>query len=513
MSDDNRIILAHEPDFQIGPMCVFPSTREVERDGAREVIEPRVMQVLVALYRAHGAVVSKDDLIHSCWEGRVVGDDAINRVVSRLRKLGEGAGSGVFEVETVTRVGCRLRLLDESAPASSALGPSAPRLSLSRRQLVIGGSVAVAGLGASGWWLANRSEMPTSLAAGLIQRGQQAVLYGTPEQVAVGISLLQRATEIEPDNAEAWGKLSMAYGAQAQQSAQRDYERLIDQAESAGRRALQLNPDNPEALVGRTLSRAPGDRVARHKALLALLARFPDHPAANRVAAFQLSQVGRVSDALPFLQKAVALEPYSPTDAHALATLLWSAKRLAEADQAMERAYDQWPRHYGVWFARYKYLTHTQRLAEARAMVDMIGQRPTGIPDANFNLLELELAALDTRTEAAIARARAAHLEAARTGIGFAQNAITFAAATGDADTLFRLADTFYLNRQQTASQQRYTREQGLYSPVQRRPVYFLFTPPFAPHWRDPRFAALMAELGLTAYWKATGSTPDYQRG
>ena len=47
------------------------------------------MQVLVALHRAFPNVVSRDDLIASCWEGRVVGDDAINRAIGRLRRLSE----------------------------------------------------------------------------------------------------------------------------------------------------------------------------------------------------------------------------------------------------------------------------------------------------------------------------------------------------------------------------------------------------------------------------------------
>lgn len=104
-----RIDLAHEPDFAIGSLSVHPSTRELSRFDARHVIEPRVMQVLVALYKADGAVVSKDDLALSCWEGRVVGEDAINRVISRLRRASEGIGQGAFLVQTVTRVGYRLR--------------------------------------------------------------------------------------------------------------------------------------------------------------------------------------------------------------------------------------------------------------------------------------------------------------------------------------------------------------------------------------------------------------------
>jgi TolB-like protein/DNA-binding winged helix-turn-helix (wHTH) protein len=100
--------LAGEDDFQLGDILVRPSLREVEARGVRESLEPRVMQVLVALARANGAVVSRDDLIRQCWGGRVVGEDAINRCVSKIRQLAELGGGGAFEIDTIPRVGYRL---------------------------------------------------------------------------------------------------------------------------------------------------------------------------------------------------------------------------------------------------------------------------------------------------------------------------------------------------------------------------------------------------------------------
>src|SRR6185503_16365085 len=64
--------LAHEPALVVGWLQVRPATREVEWPGGREVLQPRVMQVLVVLARAQDAVVSRDDLIATCWEGRIV---------------------------------------------------------------------------------------------------------------------------------------------------------------------------------------------------------------------------------------------------------------------------------------------------------------------------------------------------------------------------------------------------------------------------------------------------------
>jgi len=99
--------LAREPDFSLGELTVRPSLCEVEAHGRRRRLEPKVMQVLVALARADDRVVSRDGLIDACWGGRIVGEDAINRCIGRLRRLSE-AFEGAFSIETVIRVGYRL---------------------------------------------------------------------------------------------------------------------------------------------------------------------------------------------------------------------------------------------------------------------------------------------------------------------------------------------------------------------------------------------------------------------
>lgn len=98
--------LAAEPDFELGGLRVRPSTREVAAATTTQVLEPRVLQVLIALARRRGAVVSRGDLVTECWGGRAVGDDAINRCIQSLRRLGESLGG--YAIHTVKRVGYRL---------------------------------------------------------------------------------------------------------------------------------------------------------------------------------------------------------------------------------------------------------------------------------------------------------------------------------------------------------------------------------------------------------------------
>jgi TolB-like protein/Tfp pilus assembly protein PilF len=119
-SPTDPIELSAVPDFELGGLHVHPSTREAIRGGVRHIVEPRVMQVLVALVHARGAVVSRDELIRCCWKGRVVGEAAINGCISKLRALAEADGSApAFNIATIPRVGYRLQPADGFGAAPS----------------------------------------------------------------------------------------------------------------------------------------------------------------------------------------------------------------------------------------------------------------------------------------------------------------------------------------------------------------------------------------------------------
>jgi adenylate cyclase len=124
---NGRINLAHEAPLRLGPLRVEPARRlVVHDDGREEVLEPRVMQVLVVLIRAEGHIVTRDDLMMSCWHGVVVGEDAINRVMGRVRRLADGLGGGEIKLETVTKVGYRLLAAQPSAGSPQVAQVAAP---------------------------------------------------------------------------------------------------------------------------------------------------------------------------------------------------------------------------------------------------------------------------------------------------------------------------------------------------------------------------------------------------
>jgi TolB-like protein len=119
------IDLAREPAFDLGAARVRPAYREVVVGAVSASLQPRVMQVLVCLAQAGGEPVSREVLAQRCWGGVAVGEDALNRCIQHLRRLSqEQAGDG-FVIETIPRVGFRLRARtatpdEREAPVASA---------------------------------------------------------------------------------------------------------------------------------------------------------------------------------------------------------------------------------------------------------------------------------------------------------------------------------------------------------------------------------------------------------
>ncbi|NQD37037.1 winged helix-turn-helix transcriptional regulator [Permianibacter sp. IMCC34836] len=87
------------------------------RTGTQEwQLEPRVMQVLAALVRANGEPVTRDALMQAVWGKEVVSEDALNRTVSRLRKVLSEELDCPALLETIPKVGYRLSLNEQAEP-------------------------------------------------------------------------------------------------------------------------------------------------------------------------------------------------------------------------------------------------------------------------------------------------------------------------------------------------------------------------------------------------------------
>jgi DNA-binding winged helix-turn-helix (wHTH) protein len=171
------IDLAQEADFRLGGLHVSPSTARVRWSGGEQRVEPRVMEVLVVLARHAGRTVTRDQLIDACWGGRIVSDDAVNRVLAQVRGLARLTEPAPFVLETVPKVGVRLLPAEPggaddpqppavTAPALTRPGAApaaAPRplwRSRPRALAAVAGLVLVAIAAGFGWTWRNRAAAP-----------------------------------------------------------------------------------------------------------------------------------------------------------------------------------------------------------------------------------------------------------------------------------------------------------------------------------------------------------------
>ncbi|KLI63581.1 winged helix-turn-helix domain-containing protein [Aurantiacibacter marinus] len=149
------IDLAREQPFELGSLRVVPYKTVVEGAGGEEHVEPKVMQVLVTLARTPGRIFSRDDLIECCWDGRIVGDASVTRVISRLRAVFRNLGEDDAQIETLPKVGYRLLMDGDEAVSTQPL--QSPQAEAKRRFPILAiAIIAIAMLASAFAWFTSR---------------------------------------------------------------------------------------------------------------------------------------------------------------------------------------------------------------------------------------------------------------------------------------------------------------------------------------------------------------------
>ena len=519
VTDLGIIDLAHAPDFRLGSVCVRPSRRQLVHDSGRsEVLQPRVMQVLVALAKAGGEIVTREELSQSCWDGRIVGEDAINRVISHLRRSAQRVGAGAFGVETVTKVGYRLQRDAAAAarPSDRATGIPTERPRLSRRAVAAAavGAVAAASLGVWVWTRRADSGPPPSPAAeALLQQAMAVMLQDNREGANQAIGLLQRLTADYPRYADGWGILGYTYAVAARCSPAAEAGPLRDRARHAVEQARALRRDCIDADVAEAVfPPRRGAWLASERQLRSALARRPGDIYGLLALGEIMCEVGRHARAAAILEGLRPRIPPNPGLYFSEILALEGSGQLEAADRLIDEATRVYPTQFAVWFTRVYELMYTGRASTAVGIVEDISGRPTGIPSGNFDIVLAMVRSMVSRDPAQVERVMAQFLALAHLGNGHAENAIQYASAVGRLDDAFAVAAAYFFDEGFVVPELRFTPEQGSYMTLADRQTAFLFYPSTANMRADPRFNALAERLGLARYWRESGSQPDYLR-
>jgi DNA-binding winged helix-turn-helix (wHTH) protein len=179
---ESAIELEHEPDFALGAIGVRPSASEIVVAGSIRRVEPRVMQTLVALGKANGAVVSRNELMARCWSGMLVSEDAVTRAIGQARRLADLA-PGAFSIETIPKIGYRLAAAavpptpEPQARAATPPSPTrAPGVAAPTAFFAVAGVVVIAAAFAVG--------LTYSLPEPHVEAATEAASLGTPNPAA-----------------------------------------------------------------------------------------------------------------------------------------------------------------------------------------------------------------------------------------------------------------------------------------------------------------------------------------
>jgi DNA-binding winged helix-turn-helix (wHTH) protein len=108
-------------DFRIGDWLIHPAINSIECNGETAHLEPKVMQVLVALAYEPGEVVTREKLRSVVWPDVFVGEDVLIRAISELRRAFADDPREPRTIETVPKVGYRLIATVQQAASVSAV--------------------------------------------------------------------------------------------------------------------------------------------------------------------------------------------------------------------------------------------------------------------------------------------------------------------------------------------------------------------------------------------------------
>jgi tetratricopeptide (TPR) repeat protein len=462
-------------DFSIGPITVRPHSRLIEASTSSIAVEPLVMEVLLALSRRAGMVVSRREMFEQCWGSAPVGDDSLNRVIAGLRKALRLTAGDAVTIQTVPAVGYVLRLVSK---------------------------------GRNPFALQDGDDAEPA-----IEAGRNSWRRGLPEPDHLGIEQLRHTARIHPDGADVWGMLALLCRYAAEYADPRDSSDYVAECQLAAERALDLDPDQPEALVALATVAPLFGRWSDARARLERIVKGSGGCAAavHELAIVEMT-TGRVREAKLLIDRLIEADPLAACYCYKSVWQHWSNGDLAGMDHAADRAIQLWPTHPAIWTARLWTLAHTERARAALVMLDDSSARPV-IPAPMLQLLQLVMRAAATRDRVAVKAAVRACCSAAHKGPALAVAALLALGLFDAVDEAFEVAYAYYARAGDAPVPVRHMAGEASINDQHRRVTQPLFTPAAQALRADARFTVLCERIGLTAYWRDSGLEPDYFQG
>ena len=311
---------------------------ELTRDGTPVDLSPMAVRMLIYFARHAGQLVTRQSLYEALWpEGCVDRERLVNTYVRQIRTaLGERAGENRF-LKTYPRRGYRFLPETVVVNAPATVGPAAPtpvqprergwaRQPRGFRALV--GVSAVAGAAVLvAWWMGPRPALAGEGTPGALayQMGRELLNHPSPSQRAGSVEYFRAAIAETPLNGAAHAGLAEGLYWAGDGTG----------ARQAAGRALALDPGHARAhmVLGSTLLSGEWAWVEAERHLREAVRRAPEDPDFGVALAYLLVSAGRDAEALRTLDRTTALDPTSASVTGDLGILYgW----LGEHERALE---------------------------------------------------------------------------------------------------------------------------------------------------------------------------------
>ena len=281
-----------------------------------------------------------------------------------------------------------------------------------------------------------------------------------------------------------------------------DFAQMTARARAEANEALTLDAHNGEAyLVLAALEPGPA-WSARETWIKKAMSVDPDRPSVLASYAWFLSNVGRLDEAVSFSERGIAQRRCEPAFTAPHGRILYDAGRVDEAISHLKGQMIVRPDDWCIRWVTLETLALRGPVDQAETMLDDVAQNPLDLSPAAADAWRAFLEA--RRRPTPVARAAAASMikDAAKPkdmltcGLAF-RRAVSMFAELERPDDAFALAQSYaefpFVRRMARSMEPE-----------------FLFGPDAVSLRRDGRFIALADELGLLAYWRASGRWPDF---
>ena len=310
--------MAAEEVYEFAGFVLDVAERRLSRCGVAVALPPKVFDLLVALARRAGTLVSKRELLDVVWPATSVEEGIISVHVASLRKIFGSSGVGIDCIETVPRSGYRF-----TAPVTRR--PPRPSGVLS----IFPPGILPARAGVSEFIGAGRTHLLTASRAA----------------VPKAIEAFRSAIELDPGYASAHAGLALACCAQAELRIVAAAEAYAE-ARAASLRALAMDTANADAQValGTVLFLSDWNWRGARKSLERALQADPDHSEGWLLYGRLLDALGHLDQGLAAKQKALERNP-SATVHLQIALSMWHQRRYDDMIEWANRSLALDPRH------------------------------------------------------------------------------------------------------------------------------------------------------------------------